>query len=205
MNRSRRVDRKVRCDGIQPCENCRRSGDTCLYSPTLSLTKADLFHTIEVLRGRVAEAQLLKQEQLLKSNPKANSGGGGGGGDFGDFSQFSFQMTPVSGPDDGGFLPHSNNMDASLGQFRGASEPNFNSCLPSPHTSTRGDAMDFAVDNVMSAEEANNSSNGAGNTTSRNGGSHGSPNDTRSNSSSTVSTPPQRRPEQGPNGPGCSP
>lgn len=47
-------ERKVRCDGEQPaCEKCRRSGDTCVYSPVNKLTKAHLAQTIESLRDRI--------------------------------------------------------------------------------------------------------------------------------------------------------
>lgn len=94
------------------------------------------------------EAYLIKQGKLLQGNV-SNS-------ECGDYSQFNLQMAPMTGLTDG-FLPSNRSMDEAMVHFHENFETNFRSSLPSPRPSTRGDPMNFTVDNMMSLDGTNNS------------------------------------------------
>jgi hypothetical protein len=57
-------ERKVRCDGESECDNCRRSGETCIYVPTQTTTKADLARTISILQERLGKFINLRGQRV---------------------------------------------------------------------------------------------------------------------------------------------
>ena len=153
------------------------------------------------------EAYLIKQGKLLQGNVS--------NGECGDYSQFNMQMTPMTGMADG-FLPSNRSMDESMVHFHENFESNFRNSLPSPRPSTRGDPMNFTVDNMMSLDGTNNSihsihsshssnSSSSSNSTSGSTGSNGtngsnsstnsSPNNL-SNNAAKPHTPPQQQQQQ---------
>ncbi|KAI1089016.1 hypothetical protein F5B19DRAFT_495761 [Rostrohypoxylon terebratum] len=70
-------DRKVRCNGEIECDNCKRTGEVCVYAPTQRPTKSELMQTIEALQARLgiwitpgekAEAFVAGQNLATQSN-----------------------------------------------------------------------------------------------------------------------------------------
>ncbi|KAH0433749.1 hypothetical protein CcaCcLH18_05736 [Colletotrichum camelliae] len=67
-------ERKVRCDGEPECDNCRRSGETCVYLPTNKSSKADLSQSLEAFQQRLerAEVYIAIQTQATRRNLAQN-------------------------------------------------------------------------------------------------------------------------------------
>ncbi|CAO1597615.1 hypothetical protein XANCAGTX0491_001422 [Xanthoria calcicola] len=50
-------DKKIRCDGGQPCQRCRGSGDNCEYSTQAKPSKLDLTQALEAFNDRLFQAE----------------------------------------------------------------------------------------------------------------------------------------------------
>ncbi|KAI1444249.1 hypothetical protein F5Y02DRAFT_184276 [Annulohypoxylon stygium] len=64
-------DRKVRCNGEVECDNCKRTGEPCVYAPTQRPTKSELMQTIEALQGRLEKAEAFAAGQNLATQCNA--------------------------------------------------------------------------------------------------------------------------------------
>ncbi|KAL8937352.1 MAG: hypothetical protein Q9216_004469 [Gyalolechia sp. 2 TL-2023] len=50
-------ERKIRCDGHQPCQRCRGSGDDCRYTPKWKAAKPDFTQALEIFNERLLQAE----------------------------------------------------------------------------------------------------------------------------------------------------
>ncbi|KAI4201016.1 MAG: hypothetical protein LQ346_002258 [Caloplaca aetnensis] len=59
-------EKKIRCDGGQPCQRCQNSGDNCDYSTQTKPSKLDLTQALEAFNDRLfhAESALAAQQNV---------------------------------------------------------------------------------------------------------------------------------------------
>ncbi|KAI4233077.1 MAG: hypothetical protein L6R40_007200 [Gallowayella cf. fulva] len=63
-------EKKIRCDGGQPCQRCRAGGDVCDYSAQTKPTKLDLTQALEAFNDRLFQAEsALAAQQNVPTRP----------------------------------------------------------------------------------------------------------------------------------------